>query len=241
MRRFKQQIDTIIARDPSARSHLEVLLCYPSVHVLVIYRVSHWFWQYKLFLMARMISGFGRFLTGIEIHPGAQIGEGLFIDHGMGVVIGETAEIGNNVTLYPGVTLGGVLPAANSDDQRQKKRHPTIHDNVIIGSGAQILGPITIGNNARIGSNAVVTRDVAPGTTVVGIPAKPFKQFRQQNVIPFLPNSMPIDGMKSDHLASQIEKMRSEITELRTRLFILEGQTSPSEEAQPKKRDEGCA
>ena len=167
-----EDIAACMARDPAARSKLEVILAYPGFHAVVFYRLAKWFWQRKFFLLGRVISHIGRMLTGIEIHPGAIIGKGFFIDHGLGVVIGETAEIGNNVTLYHDVTLGGIAPSVDSHAQRQQKRHPTLCDDVIVGSGAQILGPITIGAGARVGANSVALRDVPPGATVVGIPAK---------------------------------------------------------------------
>jgi len=169
---LRDDIRVCMQRDPAARSALEVILAYPGFHAVMFYRLSHWLWGAKFYLLGRVISHFGRMLTGIEIHPGAQIGQGFFIDHGHGVVIGETAEIGNNVTLYHDVTLGGIAPSVDSDAQRERKRHPTLGDDVIVGSGAQILGPITVGRCARVGANSVVLRDVPEGATVVGIPAK---------------------------------------------------------------------
>jgi serine O-acetyltransferase len=167
-----QEIDSIIARDPAARSRAAVVLTYPSFHAMLFYHAAHWLWGHRRYLLARMVSNFGRFFTDIEIHPGARIGRRFFVDHGQGVVIGETAEIGDDVTLYQGVTLGGVAPSVNSAAQVGVKRHPTLEDGVIIGAGAMILGPITVGANARVGSNAVVVKDVQPGTTVAGIPAR---------------------------------------------------------------------
>lgn len=170
--RLKDEIDSYIARDPAARSRIEVLLSYPSFHAITLHRISHWLWLRDWRLTARWMSYVARLFTGIEIHPGATIGRRLFIDHGLGVVIGETAEIGDDVTLYHDVTLGGLLPSVNSRAQVGVKRHPTLKDRVIVGSGAQILGPITVEEGARVGANAVVVADVATGTTVVGIPAK---------------------------------------------------------------------
>lgn len=170
--RLKDEIDSYIARDPAARSRVEVLLSYPSFHAIALHRVSHWLWLRHWRLTARWLSYVARLFTGIEIHPGATIGKRFFIDHGLGVVIGETAEIGDDVTLYHDVTLGGLLPSVNSRSQVGMKRHPTLCDRVIVGSGAQILGPVTVGEDARVGANAVVVTDVVPGTTVVGIPAK---------------------------------------------------------------------
>lgn len=169
---LREDIRVCMQRDPAARSALEVVLAYPGFHALVYYRLSHWLWERGFHLLGRVVSHIGRMLTGIEIHPGATIGRGFFIDHGHGVVIGETAEIGDNVTLYHDVTLGGIAPSVDSDSQRNQKRHPTLQDDVIVGSGAQILGPITVGAAARVGANSVVLRDVPPRATVVGIPAK---------------------------------------------------------------------
>ena len=165
-------LDSIIKRDPAAKSKLSVILTYPGAKAVFFHRIANFFAIAKFNLIARIISQFSRFLTGIEIHPNAKIGKNLFIDHGMGVVIGETSEIGNNVTIYHMVTLGGISPSINSDDQRNTKRHPTLMDNVVVGSGAQILGPVMIGKNAKIGANAVVTKDVEENSVMVGIPAK---------------------------------------------------------------------
>ena len=165
-------LESIINRDPAAKSKLSVVLTYPGVKAVFFHRIANFFSIAKLDLIARIISQFSRFLTGIEIHPKAKIGENLFIDHGMGVVIGETSEIGNNVTIYHMVTLGGISPSINSDNQRDSKRHPTLMDNVVVGSGAQVLGPVVIGKNAKIGANAVVTKDVPENAVMVGIPAK---------------------------------------------------------------------
>ena len=165
-------LQSIIDRDPAAKSKLSLILTYPGVKAVFFHRIANFFQLAKFHLVARIISQLSRFLTGIEIHPGAKIGKNLFIDHGMGVVIGETSEIGNNVTIYHMATLGGIAPSINSNDQRQVKRHPTLSDCVVIGSGAQILGPVMIGANAKIGANAVVTKDVPENAVMVGIPAK---------------------------------------------------------------------
>ena len=165
-------LESIIKRDPAARDKLSIILTYPGVKAVFFHHLAHNIWNYKFYLIARMLSQFSRFLTGIEIHPAAKIGKNLFIDHGMGVVIGESSEIGNDVTLYHGVTLGGISPSENSDDQRNSKRHPTLLDNVIVGSSAQILGPITVGECARIGANTVVLKDVPANATMVGNQAK---------------------------------------------------------------------
>ena len=169
---LKQYLDSIIKRDPAAKSRLSVILAYPSVKAIFFHRIANFFCLAKFDLIARMISQFSRFLTGIEIHPKAKIGKNLFIDHGMSVVIGETSDIGDNVTIYHGVTLGGISPSIDSDKQRNVKRHPTLKNNVVVGSGAQILGPITVGENAKVGANAVVTKDVPDNAVMVGIPAK---------------------------------------------------------------------
>jgi len=158
-------IDSIMARDPAARSRLDVVFSYPGFHAMMFYRMAHPLWRWRLLFLGRLVSQFGRWLTGIEIHPGAEIGRRLFIDHGMGVVVGETAIIGDDVTLYQGVTLGGTSLAGG-------KRHPTLEDGVVVGAGAQVLGPVTVGASARIGANAVVLKDVPSDVTMVGIPAR---------------------------------------------------------------------
>ena len=165
-------LQSIIDRDPAAKSKLSLILTYPGVKAVFFHRIANFFNTAKFDLIARIISQFSRFLTGIEIHPGAKIGKNLFIDHGMGVVIGETSEIGENVTIYHMVTLGGIAPSINSNGQRNIKRHPTIEDYVVIGSGAQVLGPVRVGRCAKIGANAVITKDVPEKAVMVGIPAK---------------------------------------------------------------------
>ncbi|WP_339935758.1 serine O-acetyltransferase [Vreelandella glaciei] len=167
--RLREDINSVFDRDPAARNFLEVLTNYPGLHALLLHRCGHWLWKKNLKWLARTLSTFSRWLTGIEIHPGATIGRRFFIDHGMGVVIGETAQVGDNVTLYQGVTLGGT-------SWNKGKRHPTLGDGVIVGAGAKILGPFTVGAGAKIGSNAVVTKEVPPGATVVGIPGKIVKR-----------------------------------------------------------------
>ena len=165
-------LESIIKRDPAAKSKLSIVLTYPGAKAVFFHKIANFFAIAKFHLVARIISQFSRFLTGIEIHPRANIGKNLFIDHGMGVVIGETSEIGDNVTIYHMATLGGISPSVNSNEQRNIKRHPTLKDNVVVGSGAQILGPVTVGKNAKIGANAVVTKDVPDNAVMVGIPAK---------------------------------------------------------------------
>ena len=165
-------LESIIKRDPAAKSKLSIILTYPGAKAVFFHKIANFFAIAKFHLIARIISQLSRFLTGIEIHPRANIGKNLFIDHGMGVVIGETSEIGDNVTIYHMATLGGISPSVNSNEQRNIKRHPTLKDNVVVGSGAQILGPVTVGKNAKIGANAVVTKDVPENAVMVGIPAK---------------------------------------------------------------------
>ena len=185
---MKEYLQSIINRDPAANSKLGVILTYPGVKAVLFHQIAHFFCVAKFDLIARVISQFSRFLTGIEIHPKAKIGKNLFIDHGMGVVIGETSEIGDNVTIYHSVTLGGISPSIDSDSQRDVKRHPTLKNNVVVGSGAQVLGPIVVGENAKIGANAVVTKDVPENAVMVGIPAKNVgtttKEFKPYGITP---------------------------------------------------------
>jgi serine O-acetyltransferase len=214
---LREEVDTVLAKDPAARSRLEVVLCYPGFHSMLYYRVAHWLWSRKWLLLGRFVSHLGRLLTGIEIHPGAKIGRRLFIDHGMGVVVGETAEIGDDVTLYQGVTLGGT-------SLHHEKRHPTLGDGVIVGSGAQILGGFTVGRDARVGANAVVVAEVPPGVTVVGIPAKPVGAPRPaaaKTVSDFLPYGTPCDEIP-DPVARVLNGLLDEVQSLRARLQDME-------------------
>ena len=201
-------------RDPAARSKVEVLLCYPGLHAVMIHRLAHGLWRRRLFLLGRFVSHLGRFATGVEIHPGAQLGRRVIIDHGMGVVIGETAVLGDDAYLYHQVTLG---TASNV----KGKRHPTVGRNVILGAGAKILGDIVIGDGARVGANAVVVADVQPGQTVVGIPARPTERARQAPpAAAFLAYGTPCDG-SPDPLMCQIEVLRAELLALEARVAAM--------------------
>ena len=224
---MREDIRGVKERDPAARFWLEIVLCYPGFHAIILHRAAHWVWRRNLKLLGRTISQLGRFLTGIEIHPGAVIGSGFFIDHGMGVVIGETAIIGERVTLYHDVTLGGVAPSINSDSQRNQKRHPTLEDDVIIGSGAQILGPVTVGRCARVGANAVVTKDVPQGVTVVGIPGRAIPRSTDNAGAEFSPYGTPI-GDIPDPIARALEGLMDQVITLQARVEELESQ-SPSQ------------
>jgi serine O-acetyltransferase len=206
--RLREDIDNVFAKDPAARSVAEVILCYPGLHALWMHRIAHFFWRRRFRLLARFLSHISRFLTGIEIHPGAVIGRRFFIDHGSGVVVGETAEIGNDVLLYQGVVLGGT-------SLKKEKRHPTIGDGVVIGSGAVVLGAVTIGNNTKIGSGSVVVKSVPPGVTVIGVPGKVVKN-----------GSKPaIDlehGRLPDPVARAIDNLLAEQEQLKDRIKRLE-------------------
>ena len=183
--RMNNFLESIKSRDPAAKSVLSIVLTYPGVKAVFFHKLAHFFYVAGFDLIARIISQTIRFFTGIEIHPGAKIGKNLFIDHGMGVVIGETSEIGDNVTIYHAVTLGGSSPSIDSERQRHEKRHPTIGNDVVIGSGAQVIGPVNVGNGARIAANAVVVKDVPENATMVGIPAKAVKLENKGNFRPY--------------------------------------------------------
>lgn len=210
-------LDSIIARDPAARSRIGVALLYPGVHAVFMHRLAHVFWTMGLTFVGRWFSQISRLITGIEIHPAANIGKNFFIDHGMGVVIGETADIGDDVTMYHGVTLGGINPANGEGG----KRHPTIENNVIIGAGAQVLGPIVIGARARVGANAVVTKAVQEGATVVGNPAKPTLVDGDTYGQPFVPYGTPCEDL-FDSDSQKVELLRCELDQMRKRLIVLE-------------------
>ncbi len=212
-KRLVEEIHSIRQRDPAAHSKIEVLLCYPGLKAILLHRVAHWLWQAEWRLLARMVSGLSRFVTGIEIHPGARIGERFFIDHGMGVVIGETATVGDDVTLYHGVTLGGTSLAVG-------KRHPDIGNNVVIGAGAKVLGAITVGDGARVGANAVVMQDVPASATVVGIPAHIVGTDTTMPAEKFVPYGMTADC--EDPLICEVAALRDEVEALRRKLEVNE-------------------
>jgi serine O-acetyltransferase len=221
---LRETIKTYRERDPAARSYIEVVLCYPGVHAVIWHKLSHALWNHRLYLLGRFSSHIARWLTGIEIHPAAKIGRRLVIDHGMGVVIGETAEIGDDCYIYHQVTLGVARTMGG-------KRHPTVGNNVIIGTGAKVLGPITVGDNARIGSNAVVVDPVPPDTTVVGIPARPVERRVKPNPKNFDPYGMPCDG-SPDPVQCEIEGLRAELAELEIKVARLaESQVRPRQSA----------
>jgi serine O-acetyltransferase len=222
---LRDEIDATLARDPAARSRLEVVLCYPGFQALLYYRLGHWLWRHRWRLAGRFVSHLGRIMTGIEIHPGARIGRRLFIDHGMGVVIGETAEVGDDCTFYHGVTLGGTKPSA---DQSGQKRHPTIGNGVIIGSCAQILGPFRVGDGARIGAAAVVLQEVPAGATMVGNPAR--QVGRRSAVADQPPSFQPygVDPSIPDPIARALGGLLDEVSALRARLGELEREREQS-------------
>ena len=222
---LRRDLHAILERDPAASNKWAVVFLYPSFQVMLAYRLSHHIWNFGLKFIARLIMQVARILTGIEIHPAAKIGAGFFVDHGMGTVIGETAEIGRNVTLYHDVTLGGVMPAIDTDKQRAAKRHPTLCDYVIVGAGAQILGPITVQRCARVGGNSVVTKDVPEGATVVGVPARQMTKSTvpSTSTAIFSPYAVP-DDRESDPRERTIAALVDELQSQRARLTSLEEQ-----------------
>jgi serine O-acetyltransferase len=215
-RNLRDEIDATLARDPAARSRFEVVLCYPGFHALLFHRLAHWLWQHRWPLAGRFVSHIGRVLTGIEIHPGARIGKRLFIDHGMGVVIGETAEIGDDCTLYQGVTLGG------TSLERGHKRHPTLGNGVIVSVHAQVLGPFRVGDGARIGAQAVVLSEVPDGATMVGIPAKPVARRRSSSDSQPAFQPYALGPEIPDPIARALTGLLDEVTSLRAKLSELE-------------------
>ena len=224
---LRDEIDATLARDPAARSRLEVVLCYPGFQVLLFHRMGHWLWQRRWHLAGRFVSHLGRILTAIDIHPAAKIGRRLFIDHGIGVVVGETAEIGDDCTIYQGVTLGGTRPTA---DQAGHKRHPTIGNNVIISSNAQVLGPFKVGDGATIGAAAVVLKEVPPGATMIGNPARQIKRRAPGEERPaFAPYGISGEDIP-DPVARALAGLLDEIATLRARLAEFESRGAAAEE-----------
>jgi serine O-acetyltransferase len=216
---IREDIQTVMERDPAAKSRLEIFLCYAGLHSVWLYRVNHWLWEHRFLLLARWLSQAARLVTGIEIHPGATIGRRLFIDHGMGVVIGETAIVGDDITLYQGVTLGGT-------GKEHGKRHPTIEDNVVVGDGAKILGNITVGKNSRIGAGSVVLRNVPHDSTVVGVPGHII--FREgKRVVITDPKQI------NDPLSEALAAVATEVSKLRERVQALEGSEARHEPLSP--------
>ena len=210
LERLRKDIQAARDRDPAARSTLEILFCYPGVHALWLHRLAHWFWMRQLLFIGRFISHVNRFLTGIEIHPAAQLGPGLFIDHGMGVVIGETTEVGENVTIYQGVTLGGT-------SLERKKRHPTIGNNVVIGAGAKILGPFKVGDNSKIGSASVVVKEVPPNSVVIGVPGRViYRDGKKVNEMDFDLTNLPDPVAQAlQCLIDRMHELEKELDELK--------------------------
>jgi serine O-acetyltransferase len=223
---MREDLEAAMERDPAARSKLEVSLVYPGVHAIWGYRVAHWLWEHHIRFLGRIVSQFLRWATGIEIHPGAKIGPGLFIDHGMGVVIGETAEIGRNVTLYHGVTLGGVSILKG-------KRHPTLGDNVVIGAGAKVLGAIWIGNGSRIGANAVVVKTVPPNSIVVGVPGQVIRRRQPAKETPDLNH-----GRLPDTINATLEDLQARMDELENMMRVVSLQPPATAGASQKHREE---
>ncbi|MDK2888179.1 serine O-acetyltransferase [Desulfofundulus australicus DSM 11792] len=225
-KQLKRDIQAVFERDPAAKSLLEVLLCYPGLHAIIMHRIAHFFYRKRLFTIARLISHISRFLTQIEIHPGAKIGQGLFIDHGAGVVIGETAEIGDNVTIYQGVTLGGT-------GKEKGKRHPTIGNNVVISAGAKILGSFTVGDNSKIGAGSVVLKPVPPNSTVVGVPGKVVIQDGKRVDSASKPDIDLRHDLLPDPVAEVINCLMHNIERLEKRVLELEKKLADAKTAEP--------
>ncbi len=224
---LKEDLKVVFERDPAVRNVFEIIFCYPGFHAVYFYRISHWLWSKRLKFLARFVSHIGRLLTGIEIHPGAIIGRGFFIDHGMGVVIGETAEIGDNCTLYHGVTLGGTSWA-------KEKRHPTLGNNVVVGSGAKILGPFKVGDDSKIGSNSVVVKEVPPNATVVGIPGRVVLSGEKRVGVDLQHDKLPDPVAKAvscmfeqiHRLEDKVEELQENQTQMKTKLAHYENTDS---------------
>ncbi|MBE9485878.1 MAG: serine O-acetyltransferase [Desulfuromonadales bacterium] len=223
---LKQDLRAVFDRDPAVRSVFEIIFCYPGFHAMLFYRPSHWLWTHRFHFLGRFVSHVGRFMTGIEIHPGAVIGPSFFIDHGMGVVIGETAEIGENCTLYHGVTLGGTSWA-------KEKRHPTLEDNVIVGSGAKILGPFTVGRDSKIGSNSVVVKEVPKSATVVGIPGRVVLSGEQQSGADLEHGNLPDPVAKAvSCMMEQIGRLEDQVQSLKQEQQALKAELERTRETE---------
>ncbi|MBT6609862.1 MAG: serine O-acetyltransferase [Rhodospirillaceae bacterium] len=236
---IREDIKAYMERDPAARSAAEIILCYPGFHALIWYRISHWLWSRGFYLSGRFLSHVGKILTAIEIHPGAEIGRRFVIDHGTGIVIGQTAVLGDDVTLYHDVTLGGVAPSVDSQAQVGQKRHPTLEEGVIVGSGAQILGPITVGAHARIGANSVVTKDVPASVTAVGVPAKIVMPKDKERAKEFQAYATSLDDCP-DPVLQTIEALRSQVSALSNRVKELEsGEAEAVGEEKPHRKRTG--
>ncbi|MBT6096222.1 MAG: serine O-acetyltransferase [Rhodospirillaceae bacterium] len=229
---LREDIAAYMERDPAAKGPAEIILCYPGFHALLFHKMSRWLWTHNFHLAGRFLSHVAKVLTGVEIHPGAEIGRRFVIDHGTGVVIGETAVIGDDVTLYHDVTLGGVAPSVDSAAQVGQKRHPTLEDGVIVGSGAQILGPINVGGHARVGANSVVTKDVPSSVTAVGVPAKAVMPRDREKAREFQAYGTPSDGCP-DPVLQTIEALRQQVTALGMRVEELEAEVEQTDR-QPK-------
>ena len=215
---LKADIKAVRERDPAAKSLLEVLFCYPGLHAIMFHRIAHWFYKREFFFIARFISSIARFITAIDIHPGAKLGEGVFIDHGIGVVIGETAEVGNNVTIYQGVTLGGTGKDVG-------KRHPTIGNNVVVSSGAKVLGPFRVGDNSKIGAGSVVLKEVPSNCTVVGVPGRVV--VKENKRISLIETGIDLDQVRlPDPVAQELESLRKRISELEKYVYDLTGRSN---------------
>src|SRR5579871_2027775 len=234
--RMREDVQAVFERDPAARSALEVVLAYPGLHAIWMHRMAHWLWLRRLYLLGRLLSEFARWITGIEIHPGATIGRRLFIDHGAGVVIGETSEIGDNVLIYQGVTLGGT-------SLKKEKRHPTIEDHVMISAGASVIGPVTIGHGSRIGAGAVVVSSAPPYSTIVGIPGKVVERDRARDVVDLDHARLPDPVARAiNNLTEQINRIAARINEIEERQDCLEDKISEEppaprpDDALPKQR-----
>ncbi|MGO9059494.1 MAG: serine O-acetyltransferase EpsC [Candidatus Binataceae bacterium] len=220
LERLREDIQTALDCEPAARSRLEIVLAYPGLHAIWTYRVAHWMWNHRLKLPARLLSEFGRWLTGVEIHPRATIGRRLFIDHGMGVVVGETCEIGDDVLIYQGVTLGGT-------SLKKEKRHPTIEDHVMVSTGASVIGPVTIGHGSRIGAGAVVVSSAPPYSTIVGIPGKVVEKDRSRDVVDLDHARLPDPVAKAiGGLAEQLNRLSVRLNEMEERQDCLEDKIS---------------